>query len=60
MAGNYFIVFECPMKFDLAKVMKGVDFLNSLSIDYEEYKFTDVWIFDKKTLKLINKVTMST
>jgi carotenoid cleavage dioxygenase-like enzyme len=49
LAGNYLIAFECPMKFNFMKFLRGNYALKCYSTDYD-YGKTNVWIFKKDNL----------
>ena len=49
LAGDYLVVFECPIKIDLWKLAKGKSFLNCMSPDYDFAK-TVAFIFKKDNL----------
>jgi carotenoid cleavage dioxygenase-like enzyme len=49
LAGDYLFVFECPVKFNVWKLLKGYHALNCFSMDYD-YGKVNAYIFSKDTL----------
>lgn len=55
LAGDYLIVFECPVKLDMWKLLKGYFALKCYSFDYD-YGKTVAYIFKKQNLELVKKI----
>lgn len=57
LAGDFLVVFECPIKVDVCKLLMGNFFYKCIAPDYEFGK-TIVFIFDKKNLQLVRKLEL--
>lgn len=57
LAGDYLVVFECPIKVDIWKFLKGNFFFKCVSPDYEFAK-TIAFIFKKDNLELVKRIEL--
>jgi hypothetical protein len=57
LAGDYLVVFECPIKVDVCKFIRGKFFYKCLEPDFDFGK-TIVFIFKKQNLELVSKIEL--
>jgi all-trans-8'-apo-beta-carotenal 15,15'-oxygenase len=58
LAGDYFVVFECPISMNMWKFAKGYPSLNCYAFDYQDGK-TIAYIYKKDTLEFVKRIELS-